>query len=169
MKMTEARNLLEWHQAKEKGAAAQRELDEWRAREEELAVRRKEAELKIKQIGTPAETDIDNQIALKLAQQELWLVDKDTERFMEERFEKEFALRESKHEWDVKAAEREAVLSREALELYYRIGENISNPVVEVKRRSCMGCFLPLSVVKMEEWHKGKTLVTCDECGRILV
>ncbi|GED12725.1 C4-type zinc ribbon domain-containing protein [Aneurinibacillus migulanus] len=167
--MTEARNLLEWHQAKEKGAAAQRELDEWRAREEELAVRRKEAELKVKQIGTPAETDIDNQIALKLAQQELWLVDKDTERFMEERFEKEFALRESKHEWDVKAAEREAVLSREALELYYRIGENIPNPVVEVKRRSCMGCFLPLSVVKMEEWHKGKTLVTCDECGRILV
>ncbi|MED4728521.1 putative zinc ribbon domain protein [compost metagenome] len=167
--MTEARNLLEWHQAKEKGAAAQRELDEWRAREEELAVRRKEAELKIKQIGTPAETDIDNQIALKLAQQELWLVDKDTERFMEERFEKEFALRESKHEWDVKAAEREAVLSREALEMYYRIGENIPNPVVEVKRRSCMGCFLPLSVVKMEEWHKGKTLVTCDECGRILV
>ncbi|MBN6186153.1 hypothetical protein JQN58_04050 [Aneurinibacillus sp. BA2021] len=167
--MMEARKLLEWHQAREKSRAVQNELDEWKAQETVLAARRKEAEEKIKRLGTPSPDDIDAQIALKLAEQELWLVDKDTERFMEERFEKEFALREQKREWEEKAARSEAELSKEALALYDRIRENITNPVVEVKRRSCMGCFLPLSVVKMEEWHKGKSFVLCEECGRILV
>ncbi|WP_286884267.1 C4-type zinc ribbon domain-containing protein [Aneurinibacillus sp. UBA3580] len=167
--MIEARRLLEWHQAKEKRQAVQKELDKLRAREEELAARRQEAEAKIRRIGEPSPDDIDGQIELKLAQQELWLVNKDTERFMEEKFEKEFALMETRREWEEKTAEREASLSPEALALYHRIRENISNPVVEVRRRSCMGCFLPLSVAKMEEWHKGKSLVTCDECGRILV
>lgn len=167
--MMEARKLLEWHQAKEKGRVVQKELDEWKAKETELTTRRQKAEARIRQIGKPSSDDIDAQIALKLAEQELWLVDKDAERFMEERFEKEFALREKKREWDERVASKEAELSKEALALYHDIQESMKNPVVEVKRRSCMGCFLPLSVAKMEEWHKGKSFVLCDECGRILV
>ncbi|AMA72377.1 MULTISPECIES: C4-type zinc ribbon domain-containing protein [Aneurinibacillus] len=167
--MVEARKLLEWHQAKEKIKAVQQALDQLKEREAELEAKRREVEAKIKQIGEPADDDIDGKIALALAQQELWLVNKDTERFMEERFEKEFSLHESKREWEDKAAGLEASLSLKALELYYKVKENVENPVVEVRRRSCMGCFLPLSVAKMEAWHKGKPLVTCDECGRILV
>jgi predicted nucleic acid-binding Zn-ribbon protein len=167
--MTEARKLLKWHEAKQKIKVVQKQMDELKQREAELTAKRKEAEEKIRSIGTPAEDDIDGKIALALAQQELWLVDKDSERLFEEKFEKEFSLRESKREWEEKIKEYEESLSGEALALYNKVGENVENPVVEVRRRSCMGCFLPLSVVKMEEWHKGRSLVTCDECGRILV
>jgi predicted nucleic acid-binding Zn-ribbon protein len=167
--MMEARKLLEWHQAKEKRQEIQRELDKLKEKEAELTARRRETEAKIEQLSNPENDDIDGKIALKLAEQELWLIDKDIERFMEDKFEKEFTLRESKREWGEKIAELEALLSKEAIALYETIRENKPNPVVEVRRRSCMGCFLPLSVIKMEEWHKGKSLVTCDECGRILV
>lgn len=167
--ITEARKLLKWHEAKGKVKVVQEQIEAVKQREAELARKRKEIEAKIQSIGTPAEDDVDGKIALALAQQELWLVDKDAERLFAEKFEQEFSLRESKREWEEKVKEYERSLSEKARALYDQIRENKENPVVEVRRRSCMGCFLPLSVLKMEEWRRGRALVTCDECGRILV
>jgi uncharacterized protein len=167
--MLEARKLLEWHLAREQWKVASSAIEQLKREEQELQARRRECQGKVEQLGVPAEDDIDARIAYALAQQELLLAEKGIERFMEERFAKEMDLRQSRQEWEDKAKKLEESLAPHTFLLYEQVAENVANPVVEVKRRSCMGCFLPLSVAKMEEWRKGKNFVQCEECGRILV
>ena len=168
--MKEARSLLAWHRVRQECRRIEEKLSLLRAEEKEIAERRKEAEQKIASIGTPAEDDVDGKINLALAQQELWLVNKDEERFFERRFVEESRLREKKREKEEEAEQYQSMLSTDTLALYNRVRERISdNPVVEVRRRSCMGCYLPLSVAQMEEWERRRSLIVCEECGRILV
>ena len=168
--MKEARSLLIWHQACQECRQIEEKLALLKTAETELAERRKEAERKIASAGIPAEDDVDGKINLALAQQELWLVNKDEERFFERRFEEESSLREKKREKEAEAEQHKSRLSADTLALYNRIRDHISdNPVVEVRRRSCMGCYLPLSAVQMEAWERRQHLIVCEECGRILV
>jgi uncharacterized protein len=167
--MLESRKLLEWHAAQAEADQIKKEIK--RINEEEAAHTAAVHSLreKVQSLGAPPETDIDGRIALALAQQELWMAEKDYERFNETAFDREINARERLQEWEDKAAELAADISPEAFEIYHTVAQNKRNPIVEVKRRSCMGCFLPLSVAKMDEWRKGRRIVQCEECGRILV
>ncbi|BAU27279.1 hypothetical protein DFP93_11329 [Aneurinibacillus soli] len=168
--MKEARSLLIWNRVRQECSRIEEKLALLKAEERELMERRRAAEQKITSIGTPSDDDIDGKINLALAQQELWLVNKDEERFFERRFTEESSLREKKREKEAEAKRYKAALSADTLALYHRVIDLIpDNPVVEVRRRSCMGCYLPLSAAQMEEWERGRRLIVCGECGRILV
>lgn len=97
------------------------------------------------------------------------MAEKEWERFQDDRFNKEMELRVQEENCRQELIELEGKISQETFQMYKEVSEICDNPVVEVKRRSCMGCFLPLSVSTMNAWRKGKKLVRCDVCGRILV
>ncbi|WCK53450.1 C4-type zinc ribbon domain-containing protein [Aneurinibacillus sp. Ricciae_BoGa-3] len=167
--MLQSRKLLEWHAAQAEVDKIQKEIA--RIKEEETAHTASVQSLreKVENLGAPAEEDIDGRIALALAQQELWMAEKEYERFNETVFDREMDARERLREWKDKAVELAGSISPEAFDIYHTVAQTKRNPIVEVKRRSCMGCFLPLSVAKMDEWRKGRHIVQCEECGRILV
>ncbi|WP_027415844.1 C4-type zinc ribbon domain-containing protein [Aneurinibacillus terranovensis] len=167
--MLESRKLLELHQANKQITKIENSLLSLKEEEDKLLAACRKYEEKVAKIGEPSDEDIDGKIELALAQQELWMARKEYERFMEQRFNTEMDLHQEKVVWKEKVEELVQSISPEAIALYEKIGEAIKDPVVEVKRRSCMGCFLPLSVAKMNEWRKGRDIVRCDECGRILV
>lgn len=168
--MEEAQSLLMWDRVRQECSQIEEKLASLKEEERELMERRRSAEQKLEALDTPADDDIDGKINLALAQQELWLVNKDEERFFERRFTEESILREKKREKEAEAERYKALLSANTLALYHRISDLIpDNPVVEVRRRSCMGCYLPLSAVQMEEWERKQSLIVCEECGRILV
>jgi predicted nucleic acid-binding Zn-ribbon protein len=165
--MQPVKHLLLWHRAKEAKQRAETELsglerekEEWQEKLERLT----------RTLSTePAPSTPDEEIARLLREQELWLMRKDWERFLASYQEREAALSDEIHRQQFEIWKWEQELDEALLKEYHRIGERVSNPVVEVRNQSCMGCFLPLSVSKLSEWRRAKGLVTCDECGRILV
>lgn len=167
--MLEARVLLDWHLKKEELLNLNKQYQDLRKKEEELSDKRMQLKRNMQSLGEPAEEDIDGKIALALAGQELWLVEKEWEQFLDQRFNEEIALKEQMDVCQEELEELEKGISVEGRRLYDEISEVCDPPVVEVRRRSCMGCFLPLSMPTMNEWRKGKKLVRCEVCGRILV
>lgn len=167
--MLEARALLDWHLKKEELQNLEKKLHDLRKREEELSEKRVQLKKNIQSIGEPREEDIDGKIAMALASQELWMVDKEWEQFLDDRFNEEITLKERMDACQEEIEGLERGISAHGRRLYEEISEVCDPPVVEVKRRSCMGCFLPLSMSTMNEWRKGKKLVRCEVCGRILV
>lgn len=167
--MLEARALLDWHLKKGELLNLEKELQDLRKREETLSDKRIELKRNIQAIGEPKEEDIDRKIALALAAQELWLIEKEWEKFLDERFNQEIFLKEQMEVYQEEIEEMEREISSDGRRLYDEISEVCDPPIVEVRRRSCMGCFLPLSMPTLNEWRKGKKLVRCEVCGRILV
>jgi predicted nucleic acid-binding Zn-ribbon protein len=167
--MLQSRALLEWHLKKIEWQNIREKLDNIQVKEEELKGKLLEIKKKLENLGEPDEQDIDGKIAFALASQELWMAEKEWERFQDERFNNEMLYREQEEICRQELDELKGRISRETMQTYEEVSEFCDNPVVEVKRRSCMGCFLPLSIPTMNAWRKGKKLVRCEVCGRILV
>ncbi|MGD8189049.1 C4-type zinc ribbon domain-containing protein [Brevibacillus ginsengisoli] len=165
--MLPAKKLFEWHKVNETIAHANQELDEL-TKQEQVHVNTIQ-QLTSKLEALPVTDTPDDQIARMLAEQELWMAQKAYERFQEEAGGTRFELDSRISEQQFERVRLEQELEQAHLAEYYRIKENKKNPIVEVKRKMCTGCFLPLSLAKVDEWRRAKGLVYCDECGRILV
>lgn len=164
-----AKRLWLWHQAKEALKKAQAELH--KVEEEQQQHNNKIADLEAKLSAMPPTASAEDEIAKMLLQQEIWVAKKEQERFLVEKEERFSPLEQSIHQrtYDIFQLEAELDEEEEALLQYNHLAERLANPVVEMRNQSCMGCFLPLSLSKLSEWRRGKGLVCCDECGRILV
>ena len=165
--MLPAKKLFEWHKANEAIQQASQEIAELHKQEQTLLTNIQQLTAKLDAL--PVSNSPDNQIARMLTEQELWLAQKEVERFQEESggIRVELDSRISQQQFERVRLEQE--LDQTHLTEYYRLAENKKNPIVEVKRKMCTGCFLPLSLAKVDEWRRAKGLVYCDECGRILV
>jgi predicted nucleic acid-binding Zn-ribbon protein len=169
--MLPSKRLLLWHRAKEAKQRAEEELnrleEEKRSWEEKL-----EALQQAMSADAPPpspQASPDDEIARLLREQELWLARKEWERFLSHYEQREAVLSQEIHQRQFEIWEQEQQLDQLLVQEYQRIAERAEQPVVEVRNQSCMGCFMPLSLSKLSEWRRGKGVVTCDECGRILV
>ncbi|MFY0546074.1 C4-type zinc ribbon domain-containing protein [Brevibacillus sp. H7] len=165
--MLPAKRLLLWHQAKEAKKRAEAELDSLEREKREWQKKLESLEQSLASLAAPA--SLDDEIARLLREQDLWAARKDWERFITACQERETALMEEIHRLQFEIWKWEQELDDSLLNEYHRIAERAAHPIVEVRNQSCMGCFLPLPLGKISEWRRGKGLVTCDECGRILV
>lgn len=162
-----ARNLLEWHRTKEiiEQANHERVLLENERNNRLHTVQ----EMRQRTLSLPVSDDPENQITRMLAEQELWMANKEVEQFETETIHKLATLDHLISEKSFELMRLESEIDQVLFTEYYRLAENKKNPIVEVKRKICTGCYLPLSLAKVDEWRRAKGLVYCDECGRILV
>lgn len=165
--MLPAKVLWEWHRMK--GLIVQAQQERTRLAQQEQKHLDTLQELTAKLAALPVSDDPDSQIARLLAEQEIWMAKKEYEKFQEENQDRMDQLANSISEKEFERMRLEQELDPAFLAEYYRLSENKKNPIVEVKRKMCTGCFLPLSMAKVDEWRRAKGLVYCDECGRILV
>jgi len=165
--MLPAKKLLLWHQGKQ---ALQRLKEEWQREEAEA----REAEQKVERLearrsSIPAPANDDEQLALMLLEQELWMAKKEQEQLRELWEQTRSGLQQAIQQQQFDLLQMEQELDEAFLTVYFRLAETKENPIVEVRNRACMGCFLPLSMQKLQEWRRGSGVVVCDECERILV
>ncbi len=73
----------------------------------------------------------------------------------------------------IKEAERKNIaarISRSILSAYERVSRGKNGlAVVKVKRGACSGCFKSLPPQKLQEIKRRDRLITCENCGRILI
>lgn len=165
--MLPAKKLFEWHKttvAIEQASEEIAQLDKQQELHDSTI-----QQLKAKLDSLPVSEQPDDQIARLLTEQELWMAQKEYERFQEESNSLRLQLNTQISQQQFERIQLEQELDQTHLTEYYRLQENKKNPIVEVKRKMCTGCFLPLSLAKVDEWRRAKGLVYCDECGRILV
>lgn len=159
--------LLEWYTAKKNAEEAKNRLQQLQREEKECA--EKLDRLEHKRAALPAGQDPDSQIARMLAEQEVWQAQKDWQQASNRLASEGEELQQKITQFQFQALQLEKELEPEVLAAYQKVAEHKQNPVVEVRQKSCMGCFLPLSLSNLAEWQRGKGLVYCHECGRILV
>jgi predicted nucleic acid-binding Zn-ribbon protein len=82
--------------------------------------------------------------------------------------EEEFAIRQQHMDLQFELEQLKGSIPTEILSLYDELAERFERPVVEVKNKSCLGCFMPLSMVNLSAWRSAKGVVQCDQCDRIL-
>jgi hypothetical protein len=165
--MLPAKRLFAWHKAKEALRLAQ---EEWKRCEETLAQGRerlKETESRLTSL--PAPTNPDEEIARLLLEQEVWMAKKEFDDTAAAHQQKSEELKQTILHLQFEVLQLERELDEEYLAAYRRLSETKAQPIAEVRNKSCMGCFLPLSLRKLEEWRRGKGPVFCDECDRLLV
>lgn len=165
--MFSVRNLLEWHQTKEKIHQVKQERDHLDNERKKRLHSIQEMQQRIASL--PVSEDPDTQIQKLLAEQELWMANKEYEQFDSDCLSKFHSLDNSISEKSFDLMRLESEVDQALFSEYYRLAENKKNPIVEVKRKICTGCYYPLSLAKVDEWRRAKGLVYCDECGRILV
>lgn len=165
--MLPGKQLWEWHSKQEALASACAQRSEIEEEKGRLADRVAICEQRIHQLGKPISPD--DEIARLLAEQELWLARNELEQFLQKYEERLAALiqRIQEHEFDLILLEQK--LPKEWIDEYDRVAKMKRAPIVEVKKDACTGCFMELSLQNQKEWRKGKGLVHCEECGRILV
>lgn len=161
------RQLLQWHQAIQQIEQAENQLS--LIRQEEQTLKEKVDHLEQQLAAQSPSDDPDRQIARLLIEQELWMAQNTWQRMCEQSAEKRVAIKQVIEASRFERLELEQGLDEVTLAEYQRVSESKQNPIVEVRQKSCMGCFLPLSVSNLAEWRRGKGLVFCHECGRILV
>jgi predicted nucleic acid-binding Zn-ribbon protein len=165
--MLPAKRLLAWHQAKEALRAAQEEQK--RLEEAMTAAERRVAEKEEQLRRMPAPTNPDEEIARMLLEQECWLAKKERDDAVAAYADKNGERERTIQQLQFEIMQLEAGLDPEFLGAYIRLSETKAQPIAEVRNKCCMGCCLPLSLRKLEEWRRGKGPVFCDECDRILV
>jgi predicted nucleic acid-binding Zn-ribbon protein len=165
--MRRAKRLWLWHEAKEQVNAERAEKLRWEQERQLLADHVRQLEAKLALLPAPVTTD--EEISKLLLEQELWTARKDWERLVEQSEERLAELEQSIRQREFAILQLEQELDEEDVRQYHRLAENKARPLAEVRNKSCMGCFLPLSLSKLDEWRRAKGLVYCDECGRILV
>ncbi|NGQ94094.1 hypothetical protein G3578_02765 [Brevibacillus sp. SYP-B805] len=165
--MLPAKRLLAWHQAKEALRAAREEQK--RLEEAIAAAERRVAEKEEQLRRLPVPANPDEEIARMLLEQEWWLAKKERDdaaaSYADRNGEQEPTIQQL--QFDI--MQLEAGLDPEFLRAYLRLSETKALPIAEVRNKCCMGCCLPLSLRKLDEWRRGKGPVFCDECDRILV
>ncbi|MGO0060542.1 C4-type zinc ribbon domain-containing protein [Brevibacillus fluminis] len=165
--MAPVKQLWEWHVKREALAAARAAHAQWEKKQRELAQSVALCEQKAAEIENPATPDAE--IAKLLAEQELWLARKALAQFDGEQEAQLLKLLQRVQELEFDLAVMGQSLPEEWVAEYYRLAKSKQNPIVEVKGEACTGCFRALSLHNRNEWRRGKGLVHCDECGRILV
>lgn len=111
----------------------------------------------------------DDQLEHMLAAQELWMAEKELERFLEANQEHLFSLEQRIRDHQFALLSLRQTMDENWLIEYDRLSKRFANPVAEVRNDTCTGCHLALSIHNKDEWRKGKGLVHCDQCGRILI
>jgi len=162
-----SKTLWQWHQGRQAIEEMKKELEGIAGKEQELLLTVEELEKKREAL--PAAALPDQEVNRLLLEQEIWMVGKELERFREEVQEKRFSLEQSLQEQQFAVLKWEQELDEKILSAYYHVAEYKQRPIVEVKHKACTGCFMLLTQNKINEWRRGKDLVYCDECGRILV
>ncbi|MET3290086.1 UNVERIFIED_CONTAM: putative nucleic acid-binding Zn-ribbon protein [Brevibacillus sp. OAP136] len=165
--MASVKQLLEWHVKQESLVAARAAHAQLEKMQGELAQSVALCEQKAAALVNP--TTPDEEIAQLLAEQELWLTRKALAQFDDEQEAQLLMLLQRVQELDFELAVLGQSLPEKWVEEYYRLAKSKQNPIVEVKGEACTGCFRELSLHNRNEWRRGKGLVHCDECGRILV
>jgi uncharacterized protein len=168
--VSSSNTLWNWHLAKESMIAKKKEQAQLDQQVKQLLEQLRKAEEKLQAIPSGGSApDPDQDIQRLMLEQEIWLASKELERFQAESQNKLFALEMAISEQQNVISSLEMELNEQTLSTYYRIAETKQRPIVEVKNKACTGCFLELTQNKVSEWRRGKELVHCDECGRILV
>jgi predicted nucleic acid-binding Zn-ribbon protein len=160
-----SRQLLQWHQWKQKQNRLGEEILQLEQQERALEERIEQLRVREQSLLPAAVSSPEAEIEKLLVQQDIWMAEKERKEIRAKRDEKE-AQRLS---LDFDILTMEQTLPSFALDAYNRLATYKQNPVVEVRNQSCMGCFMPLSLRNLEEWRRGVSLVFCDECDRILV
>lgn len=95
-----------------------------------------------------------------------------------EQNEKQLAILQEKMDsvgskMDSKENERNNIkekVSRRTMSIYERVRKNRGGDVVvTVKKRACGACYKALPPHKIQEIKRGDQLITCDNCGRMLI
>ncbi|KXG43198.1 C4-type zinc ribbon domain-containing protein [Tepidibacillus decaturensis] len=110
----------------------------------------------------------DIRIELALCKQRIFLLQKDLDRLEEKWREESLIFMQEKYDLEQKINEFKTIIPNQHWKIYQRIKETKENPVVEVKHQMCTGCFMPLSQTNLNQWRRGKDLVLCEVCDRIL-
>ncbi|WP_139490494.1 zinc ribbon domain-containing protein [Brevibacillus dissolubilis] len=165
--MSSVKQLLRWHQTKESIIREQQKLAELKRKEAIHTDKINAIQEKLNQLASPANQE--EEIQKLLTEQELWMANKELERFLADHQDTFFTIETTISQKQYDVMELQQSLDPDLLADYNRLAENKKNPIVEVKNKSCMGCFMPLSLSKISEWRRAKEVVYCDECGRILV
>ena len=59
-------------------------------------------------------------------------------------------------------------IEKRALRLYEKVMKNKQPAIVTIHEQICEGCFMKLTPNDANEVHRGKDLITCENCSRIL-
>lgn len=161
------RKLYDYYQAKQGLFNIEKRLDGIEKERKELIGQQDE---QLKQITAIREKPVNEEqiIELALAEQKLIILKMDLERLKPCLMEESFNLMQMRQELEQKMEKIKQYVPEAIWKEYYKVEEVIDNPVVEVKRQMCTGCFIPLSQSNFNKWRIGKELVKCDMCGRIL-
>ncbi len=164
--MHPGKRVLFWHMEQEKWQENQQALAALAAKQNDLLQAIEQLENKLSALEPPLRPE--EEVNRLLSEQELWMARKAYNRHLEESETTRLALESSISRHELAALELQQELQQEHIQEYFRIKETKTNPVVEVKNSSCMGCFRLLSLHNLDQWRRGVGLVTCEECGRIL-
>lgn len=165
--MIPAKQLWQWHKAKESLKAAKEELEQWD--EKRIRIDRQVSGLEKKLQALPKPVSSDQEIARLLLKQELWLAKKEQQELHEHAGNQSFALQQTMQELQFQVLTLEQELDEEYLAAYLRLAEMKTQPIAEVRNKACMGCGRPLSLRNLDEWRRAKGPVFCNECDRLLV
>lgn len=165
--MVPGKQLWEWHVKREALAAAHAQRTKIEEKKGQLVQSVALCGQQAEKLAHPATTD--DEIAKLLAEQELWLARNALAQFADEQEESLSRLLQREQELEFELAVLAPNLPEEWISTYYSLAKSKQNPIVEVKGDACTGCYRELSLHNRNEWRRGKGLVHCDECGRILV
>lgn len=165
--MLPAKQLWQWHKARESLRAAQEELAKWEEKRIRIDQRVSGLAAQLEALPTPASSD--QELARLLLEQELWLAKKEQQELHEYTGNQSFALQQTMQELQYQVLTLEQELDEEYLAAYLRLAEMKTQPIAEVRNKACMGCGRPLSLRNLDEWRRAKGPVFCNECDRLLV
>lgn len=67
-----------------------------------------------------------------------------------------------------KYEEAKKSMDEDKVELFERVSQNIKPPIARIEEDICMGCRMHVSKITYTNVERGKGIVYCDNCGRIL-
>jgi predicted nucleic acid-binding Zn-ribbon protein len=82
--------------------------------------------------------------------------------------DQEFAMRQEWMDLQFEVEQIKQKIPDDALNHYFHLAERMDRPVAQVKNKSCMGCFIELSLSNFSAWRSAKGIIQCDSCDRIL-
>jgi len=161
------RQLLEYERALNRITEIKEQLHIIEQAKDKLINDQNNVQIELQKIEVKSDS-IDKQIEKALAEQQLIIIQKDLERLEEHDRHNNFQIMQEQIELEHKIDITRSSLSEDVWERYNRIKENVENAVVEVKHQMCTGCFMALSKDNLSQWRRGKKIVLCNVCGRIL-
>jgi|GEM_PF-1263189 len=138
-----------------------------------LEEKRKTAHLKVEEYEEKALMIMEELDYLKTSlPQEVELANQKKAQYKEKQLKIKQEIDKIKTELDllqIQLQQLEASISPELLEKFYKIKRFKRNPVALISDGKCSGCMVEVSVMVALEAKQYKTIVCCENCGRILV